>query len=299
MGGKKKNRAKTNRPEEAEPLDVLGPLPPLKDFGDLDAWAKAGESELLVGKAVTVRPGDIGGEAERPKHYGKMAIGLFVLLCVVACVAGFIDRTELPTLIMKRVSQSRGRQTQLVESRDGKVVMLETSGDTSQVVVEVSGQASWLLVSRDDTTAASPTLSPNSEWLAYVTRRDGGGVEIVSIITDTTCITDARRVIDADMIQDAGKIIGVDGMVLCPWTPIAWSATNDRIAFFACARDASVSMAVVGDLSDSTIPLTACGPSKAESSDTRRISWIDEMQIVVSMPETDRQQSTVAMFEVP
>ena len=181
----------------------------------------------------------------------------------------------------------------LVDLQNGVILMLEQSGSFSRVVVEPSDQASWLLVSRDDTTATNPALSSDGKQVAYVTERDGGQLVIVSIITDT------RRTIEADQVQDAGDSVGFDEMQVCPWTPIAWAPTGNRIAFFGCTKDTSLSVVLVGDLSDPAIPLTVIARSKAQASAVRQLKWLDHTHLVVSTPATDAQQAMVSTFVVP
>ena len=87
-----------------------------------------------------------------------------------------------------------------------------------------------------------------------------------------------------------------------PWPfmpPIAWAPTDDRIAFFGCVEDASLSVTLVGDISDPTIPLTIIARSKAETSAVRHLKWLDHTQLVVSTPATDAQQAVVTTFDVP
>jgi len=172
--------------------------------------------------------------------------------------------------------------------------MLEQSGGLSRVIVEKSDQANWLLVSKDDTTATNPALSSDGEQVAYVTKRGGGQLVIVSLSTD------ARRMITADQIRKAGEDAGLDDMELCLWTPIAWAPpAGDRIVFFGCVENSSFSVAVVGDLSDPATDLKVIAASKAESSDVRQLKWLDHTRLVISTPATDAKQAVVTTFVVP
>ena len=279
--------------EETESLDALDALPPREAFGDLDKWVGEEKADLAVGDSVTISPGNAGDETNRPKQYGKRAIIIFVCLCVIACVAGFFERNQLPTFLLKRAPWHHALEIELIESRDDRVLMLETSGEASRVIVEVSGQASWLLVSQGDTTATNPALSPDGEQVAYVTERDGEQLVIVSLTSNT------RRTVRAGQIQDADGDDGLDGMRLCPWTPIAWAPTGDRIAFFGCAEDDSLSVVLVGELSGPAISLTVVARSKVESSATRQLSWLDDTQLVVSTPADDTQQAAIITLAVP
>lgn len=239
------------------------------------------------------RAGVVEETPTEPRPLGRVLFLVAVLTGVVIWLIGYAQRADLSTVLSRAVPIPPPSAT-LVDSRDGVVLILEQSGSLSRVIVEKSDEASWILVSRDDTTATNPALSPDGGQIAYVTERDGGQVVTVSIMTDT------RRTIDADQIQDVGDSAGFDKMKLCPWTPIAWAPPmGTRIAFFGCTEDDSLSVALVGDLSGPVINLTAIARSKVESSTSRQLRWLDRTQIVITAPANGAQRAVVTTFVVP
>ena len=264
------------------------------DLLDVDTgpW-KDEKAPSMIAEMSDLRPGIIEDAATKRRPYGWVLLVIVVVAAMAVSLIGYVQRRGLFALLSRAVPMPLPSMT-LVDSHDGVVLMLEQSGDLRRVIVETSDQANWLLVSRDDTTATNPALSSDGQQVAYVTKRGGGQLVVVSVITDT------RHTVDAGQVQDVGDNAGFDEMKLCPWTPIAWAPpAGDRIAFFGCVEDSSVSVAVVGDLSDPAINLTILASSKAESSDARQLKWLDRTQLVVSMPATDAKKATVTTFVVP
>jgi len=261
------------------------PIP--SDLQDVDVGQ---HDEELPPEDAEMPPGATEETRIAPRRYGLALLILAILAALATWVLGYMQRQGPFTILSLTLPPP---SMILVDSRDGVVLMLERSGDLSRVIVETSNQGSWQLVSRDDTAATNPALSPDGERVTYVTERDDGQLVIVSIIADT------RRTIDADQVQDAGDSIGFDEMQVCPWTPIAWAPTGNRIAFFGCTKEASLSVVLVGDLSDPAIPLTVIARSKAEVSAVRQLKWLDHTQLIVSTPATDAQRAAVSTFVVP
>jgi hypothetical protein len=229
--------------------------------------------------------------ATRTRPYGRVVLLIAVLTAVAIWSLGNLPNSDL----FQRLGQPKPLppSTTLVDSRAGLVLMLEQSGASSRVIVERADQSSWLLVSRDDHTAANPTLSPDATLVAYVTARDDGGVVVTSLVTDIL-IT-----ITAAQIKTAGEGAGFTGMQICPWTPVAWDPTNSRLAFFGCVEDDPLSMALVGDLTGLDPALEAVPSSKIESSVKRDLKWLDRTRITISTPATDSQSAAVTIFSVP
>ena len=248
--------------------------------------------EELPPRDAKMPPGATRETQTAPRRYGLALLILAVLAAAATWMVGYVQR-QGPFTILSRTVPVLPPSMTLVDSRNGVVLMLERSGDLSRVIVETSNQGSWQLVSRDDTAATNPALSSDGKQVAYVTERDRGQLVIVWLDNDT------RRSITTDQIQDAGENAGFDDVKICPWTPIAWAPTGNRIAFFGCTKDASLSAVLVGDLSDPAIPLTVIARSKAEASAVRQLKWLNHTHLVVSTPATDAQQAIVSTFVVP
>jgi hypothetical protein len=276
-------REETTSPEQktALPDDLLG-----VDV-DSDQEDETTSESPQVGRP---HPGFVDDAATKPKPIGRVLLIIAVITAFVVGLIGYVRRGSFATVVGRALFPSTPSTT-LVDSYNRLVLMLEQDGDYGRVIVQKSDQGGWLLVSQDDTTATSPILSPTGQEVAYVSRRNGGQVVAVSLITGT------RRLIGTKRIGDVGRHVGLGSMVLCSWTPIAWSPKGDRIAFFACAEDNSFSVATVADLLDPTITLSVIGQSKTKTSDARQIKWLDATQLVISTP--DKDQSTIDTFDVP
>ena len=286
--------SKSGEHQPPSPREEGAPAPWPDDLLDVGIGPRENEkAPSMIAEMSDLRPGIIEDTATKRRPYGRVLLVIAVVAAVVVSLVGYVQRQGLSALLSRAVPIPPPSTT-LVDSHDGVVLMLEQSGGLSRVIVEKSGQANWLLVSKDDTTATNPALSSDGEQVAYVTKRGGGQLVVVSVITDT------RRTIDADQIQDVGGNAGFDEVKLCPWTPIAWAPPGgDRIAFFGCVEDSSVSIAVVGDLSDPAYNLKIVASSKAEASDARQIKWLDHTRLVVSTPATDAKQAVVTTFVIP
>jgi hypothetical protein len=182
----------------------------------------------------------------------------------------------------------------IVEERNGVVLMLEQNGDSSRVIVKKSGQKAWLLISGDDTTAANPALSPDGVQVAYVSKRRGGQVVLASVMDNTP------PVILENQVQMLSQSMNMNELRVCPWTPIAWSPKGDRIAFFVCSPDPPSSLIVISVVTIGNPTLNLVTGSEAKFANTRQFIWLDDMNIITTVPVTNSQFSTsVIELSVP
>jgi hypothetical protein len=171
--------------------------------------------------------------------------------------------------------------------------MVETNGDLDRVLVETSGQASWLLVSRDDTTATNPAFSPDVGYVAYISEQDGGQVAIVSLTDDT------RFAITSTQVEIAALTADFSGVSLCPWTSVAWAPDGRRVAFFGCREILPLSLALIADVHDPrNIGLDTIPDSDVGIFSHRQIQWLDSTHVTISTP-TDEGTDRVQTFTVP
>ncbi len=235
-------------------------------------------------------PGFTDKDAPKKKPISLVLLVIAAVTALVVGLIGYVRPRSFSAVVMRALFPSAPLTT-LVDSGNGLVLMLEQDGDLGRVMVQRSGRGGWLLVSQDDTTATNPMLSPTGRDVAYVSKRNGGQVIAVSLITDTRCYIGTNR------IADIGKNAGLGSMKLCSWTPIAWSPKGDRIAFFACAEDDSFSVAMVADSFDPNVAITTIGQSKTEIAEARQIKWLDDTKLIISTPGKSR--STVETLDVP
>lgn len=274
-----------------EPARPSTSVPSLNGFGDLEGWAGQ-EDSRRSSTADSVPPGGVNQQGSGVKHLGKMVALVLVLLGAIVFFAGRRGPETWPAFF-KTITGSENVGTTLVDSHAGVVLMLETDGDSSRVLVSRSGDAGWILVSRDDTTATNPSLSLDGERVAYLTRRGGGQIAIVSL-TDNW-----RESIGVNLIREAASNAGLGEAGLCPWTPVSWAPMSERIAFFGCGQDDAFSVAVVATFADPDVTLSIIGASRSDVSGARQIEWLDGTCLVVSTPSGDRDEPTVKTFDVP
>jgi hypothetical protein len=156
----------------------------------------------------------------------------------------------------------------------------------------------WILVSRDDGTAASPALSPDGRWVAY--RSTLNEPTVVAVALEQS----GRIVFTCENVTEAGEETGVKMTTICPWTPVAWSMDSTHLAFFGCGDDPPHSRVVVVELDlDTETPAftpTIMTGTIANGLEPRQLLWVGSEQVSVTFPSTDPDQpESVKLFIVP
>jgi hypothetical protein len=297
--GRKKDRsqkAKSQAKQVAQMIespDVSDSLPPLEEFGDLSSWAQGEDEDSSAREEVEVTPGTTKDEVDRPKHYGKFLLILLVLFGFLAWVAGVVERKGLVN-VLNSISPGRTIETTLVEARDGTVLMLETNGKLSQIVAQVPGQASWYLISKDDTTATNPALSPDANLVAYLSAREEVQIAIVSLSNEE------QYHITSEQAEQIGMQALITEVNICPWTTVAWSPDSHRVAFFGCRKNPPLSLAFVADISGPEVVLSTIAESEFDTAAPRQLEWSGPTQVTIVTPSADVQQvGRVKTLSVP
>jgi len=268
------------RVPEEESLETSDFAPPLEEFADLTAWSQRDEAGAPPQERGKTLPGMTADEAVRPKRYGLVAIIILVLLGVVVAIVGVIERHGLVN-IMNWASSGGSPKMEMVDSRQGKVLMLETQGDFRRVIVKTPGQATWQLVSRDDTTAINPALSPDGRFVAYVSAQEDGQIVVVSLIDDALTKITSKEVGD---IANKTPFLAAQ---ICSWTPVAWDPDGRRVAFFGCREKPALSVVYVADLSGPNPVLSFVTDSEVDSGSPRQLQWSGSSEITVIGPSDD------------
>jgi len=185
----------------------------------------------------------------------------------------------------------------LLESRDEKSLLLQTDGERRQVLVQLPDRDGWVVVSRDDFTAANPALSPDGAWVAYLSTQGAPKIVVVPL-------EQAGRVsyTSEDLRRDdqENKTPMTD---ICPWSPVAWSMDSQRLAFFGCLDDPPMSRVFVADLINTTTPslrVHRIDDIMAPGLEPRQISWIGSDKVLVTFPPTaDTETETAQTIPVP
>lgn len=241
------------------------------------------------------RPGDVEASVVRVRPYGRVLLVFLLAVGILVWFIGYLQRNNLIQLLSQTV-RSASPSIELIESCDDVVLMLERSGKHSRIIVEKAGRAAWVLVSKDDTTVTNPALSPDGKFVAYVSERDGGQIVIISLTADK------QYTVTLKQVRSAGQKEDLDGMKICPWTPISWDAESRQIAFFGCIDGGSLSRSVVliCKIAEPTLTLGVVVPSLLDSSITRQVKWLGFSQLIVSTATNNSELgATVTRFDVP
>jgi hypothetical protein len=297
--GRKKDKPKEaksrDRPETGvtESSNAPDSFPSREEFGDLSSWAQGEDEDLSAREEVEVAPGTTKDEVDRPKHYGKFLLIFLVLFGIIAWIAGVVQRQGLVTMF-NRMLPGRTIETTLVEARDGTVLMLERNGKLSQIVAQVPGQASWYLISKDDTTATNPALSPDANLVAYLSARQEVQIAIVSL-------SDEKQYhITSEQAEQIGMQALITEVKICPWTTVAWSPDSHRVAFFGCRKNPPLSLALVADISGPEVVLSTISESEFDTANPRQLEWSGPTQVTIVTPSANVQQvGRVKTLSVP
>lgn len=241
-----------------------------------------------------VRNGPPPGASERPRLWSLVLLLLIIAGAVTVTIVGAKQRGELSGLFRRVALRSRP-QVILLESRQDRSLLLEIDGEGQRVIVQRPDRESWVLVSRDDFTAANPSLSPDGAWVAYLSTRDSPEVVVVPLEQPGQV-----RYTSADL-EGFGCRSDIDVKSICPWTPIAWAMDSAHLAFFGCAEDPPMSWAFVGTLSTSTMTLqpSLIAGTVASGAEARQILWVGPDQVSVTFPPTgDSEAETVKTFSI-
>lgn len=234
------------------------------------------------------------GAYKPPSIWGIVFALILVIGAVVVWLLSEQQHVALSTFLKSFTLHSVPKVT-LLESRDDRSLLLETEGKRNRVLVQQAGREGWLLVSQDDFTAANPSLSSDGAWVAYLSTQDAPEIVIVPL-------ENAERVTytSADLATFARRR-DISVVSICDWTPIAWAADGEHLAFFGCAEDPRVSQVFIADLSpeDSTLTPSLITGTVASGVEPRQILWLGANQISVTFPPNQiTKVETVETFSI-
>jgi len=240
-------------------------------------------------------------ENPKPVNVLLYIVGVIAILLVCAVVVSLLGLENRTGEIIRLLFQQSTAQelsppvlTTIVDTRENLVLMSDKVDDVSRILVQRSGQEPWLLLSGNDTTATNPALSPDATRVVYLSQLDGGKIVITPIDGG------AQQTLPAIDIRDIGLTQNASLLQFCPWTPIAWNPAGDRLAFFGCDPNRPFSTVIVsGILGSQEKPDTVPG-GVAESTEVRQVIWLNDTQLIVTVPVTDTRLSPpVITLNVP
>lgn len=246
--------------------------------------------EENTGDEAPTRGVPVGGVKPAPRkwsYYLLRVIGVLAMVALVVWMAGFFDRRGyLP--LLRRVGPWSEPTFELVQARNGRVLLTESDKRHSRVILQVPDQPSWLLISRDDLHAVNPTLSPGGEAVAYVSTADKTTIVVVSL-NDNSLLTIMDRHVRASSVSQA-----LPEMSICEWTPLAWSPDDKALAFYGCRIGQPYSMAYVARWDNEKVEVKPLLDSGASLATARQVEWLGSDSVVLSVPgETGFQVKTL------
>ncbi len=262
-------------------------------------FASAGDVPVTPRSDVAPIPEEIEipvGFSENPSGKQRHVIlaslfGVIVLLGLLVWGAGQLQRQGKLTWL--DVFSSQRPSFEIIETRNGQVLIQENTGNTNRIIVKQIGQNSWFLVSQDDQTATQPVFSPDGSWVAFLSKRDGGRIVITAVITDT------QKLFTTEMIKKSGVQASLGELELCPWTPIAWNPKGNRVAFFGCSLSRPFSIVLIGEVSNNPLDPIALIGTGLDTNDSRGLTWADTAHLVITNASVGSTPASVTTILVP
>jgi hypothetical protein len=269
-------------PELWEPVSEWGGdelTEPIPDALDAATLSEGGQEQ----------PRETAGEETQKIHVGDTAwsairrIPLFIRLVIVVVILGasaygygLWQRRQLPALLRK-VRLGQQPTLTLVDACKDRVLIWEVVGNRNEILIQTSPQGGWVRVSREDTTATSPALSPDAERVVYLSLLDSGQVVVVPLDTTAT-----QTIISVSQLESAAVASEYSGMTFCNWTSLAWDPDGHRLAFFGCRKEKPRSIAFVAHIDRGPVKLELIPGSEADNPDPRQLQWSGSKHVVLS-----------------
>ena len=286
------NERKTSRDPEKQTSTVPESWPDFVDdpFGtqkDSPNQAKTDSAKQVA----AIPTGQV--QATPPFRRTVIIVAVFFCLTVVGVLLlGIANRLEWRTFTLL---PSGPPSVTFVQSANGVVIMQESGRGYSRILVRKANTPGWLLISTDDLEARNPALAPNGNVVAYLSAANGGNVVATSLEKDSRVVI-SPQAIDGQSL----KPMAVAQFSLCPWTNVAWSPSSDRIAFFACAVDPTLSYVVIaGITSTGTVP-ALIDSSYLASENASEVMWLTDNRIIVNrLPLAGQASVETTEYTVP
>jgi hypothetical protein len=223
------------------------------------------------------------------KAWDLLLLFVLVLLAIFVTLAGAWYRGEALSSLPKLISQQDAPR-QLLDVQDGKFLLLESEDKHNQVFVQLPNQAEWWYVSKGDSGVANPSLSSDGAWVAYLSIQNSPQLVIASMEQQQGVLT-----YTSTLLEDFGYRNNVLVTNICPWTPVAWSEDDTRLAFFGCNEDPPQSITLVADWLTATLTLQpeVITGTVISGLEPRDLLWVDTNQIAITF-----QSEPVRTFSV-
>jgi hypothetical protein len=239
------------------------------------------------------RPGEPDAEArsQAQRLWWVIIVGLAALTAIVVWLFGQAQRVDVWSAF-RQVVELPPPQFELVEARDGVVLIAMHEKDRSGVSIQLSGEIGWRNISMTDFTAKHPALSPSGTQVAYLSEQEDVHIAITSLISNT------QRFVTTKVIDTALSVRQLPELSICTWSDVRWSPDETQLAFFACTQEPAKSYAVVVDLHPNP-PKIVWVEDRAVVQDNRSLIWLDSDHLIISTPGLGGNNATVDTIKIP
>lgn len=260
------------------------PIPELLGFGGA-ALAQADSLEQLLAPSATKPP-------SIRRYLAVMALVVLMIGLAITLISALIRGT--PSQLTPGSPPRNTHTVELIEARDGVVLLLEHSDQITHILLQRAGQPNPSVVSGNETTAFGPSLSPDASWVAYFSKQADVQLTVAPVITGS------KQTISAKSIAPLANYRNIQELTFCSWTSIKWNPAGDKVAFFGCDPNEVFSVGLLGILMNTGLSVEPLKGSEADVPGIRQLLWLDDTQIVITLPISGTATGTTfSILNVP
>jgi hypothetical protein len=306
----KKSRKKKGKQKTAQEKKQRDPSATLLDHQPVDQWKIKEDWEIEWGWSddsldmleldeelpPEQPPLDIGVQVKSKGKEKRVRVGDVVLaiinwpppllrvIIVIALLGAMIyllgQINDLgPSAFLRLIGSNRQSIFTLIESRGEVVLMWESERGRSEVLVQTSPESEWLRISRGDTTAVNPALSPTADRVAYLSLLDSERIVVAPLSADIDKLFIPASVLKNPAWADVE-------IIFCDWTPIAWSPDGKRLAFYGCYKEKPGSLIFSAKLDVMPVEVSLISESICDGDAERQILWSANNSIILTFPDS-------------
>lgn len=205
---------------------------------------------------------------------------VLVILVLSAVLIG-IFWAQNPNLLVQIFDRTMTPpRSELVDAVDGRILVFRREGAVNVVEVEIDNRAASISISKGDMTAHHPSLSPDGNFVAFLSEQNDGQLVLVSLTG-----TERWELTNQQVVGTLGNEFAKP--VICPWTSVTWAPSANKMALFICSEQLEQSrLAVIDMLSPDIFPVLQAG-SAYEGLDSRQAMWLNESEVLMTIPASE------------
>lgn len=247
------------------------------NFIDQTEHRKIGDPEYSIRKSAQ-------------KLLWKIFIILFIL-AIIVWLSGRINTNNIASIF--KTMTSTHKNIDLLDSKDGIVLMTEIQNNSLSIYIKRSGEAGWRNLSKSDFTACNPALSNSGKKVAYLSMIKIPHIVIQSLNSESIELVTTKKINQKLM----SKKLELENSNVCEWTKIRWSPNDSLIAFFAYKLDSQDPFVVVADLSY-TEPQIVWFEENSEKNKNIDVIWLDSTTLLLNSQDLENKISKVSTLKI-